>query len=156
MPHPPVIEDATPADLEAVRALLRAYAAWLGIDLGFQRFEDEVAHLPGAYAPPDGALLVARGDAGLTGMAALRRLDADRAEMKRLFVREDSRGIGLGRRLAERIIAEARARGYRDICLDTLPMMQDAQRLYSRLGFRDIEAYYPSPVAGTRYMSLAL
>jgi GNAT superfamily N-acetyltransferase len=156
MPHPPLIEDATAADLEEVRTLLRAYAAWLGIDLGFQRFEDEVARLPGDYVPPDGALLVARGDAGLTGMVALRRLDADRAEMKRLFVRSDARGTGLGRRLAERIIAEARARGYREICLDTLPVMQDAQRLYSRLGFRDVEAYYPSPVAGTRYMSLAL
>ena len=152
----PIIETAGPADLADVRAMLQEYQAWVGVDLCFQNFAEELAALPGDYAPPDGALFVARGETGLVGMIALRRRDADRGEMKRLFVRDSARGTGLGRRLAERVIVEARARGYREICLDTLPVMQDAQRLYTRLGFRDVEAYYPSPVVGTRFMSLAL
>ena len=152
----PIIETAGPADLADVRAMLQEYQAWVGVDLCFQNFARELATLPGDYAPPDGALFVARSATGLVGMIALRRRDADRGEMKRLFVRDTARGTGLGRRLAERVIVEARARGYREICLDTLPVMQDAQRLYTRLGFRDVEAYYPSPVVGTRFMSLGL
>ena len=136
--------------------MLKEYAAWVGVDLCFQNFTQELANLPGDYAPPDGALLVARGDTGLIGMVAMRRRDRNRVEMKRLYVREAARGTGLGRRLADRIIVEARARGYREICLDTLPVMQDAQRLYTRLGFQDIAPYYTSPIEGTRFMSLAL
>ena len=152
----PIIEAATPADVADVRAMLLEYQAWVGVDLCFQNFAGELANLPGDYAPPAGALFVARADGGLIGMIALRRLDDDRAEMKRLFVRPAGRGRGLGRRLAERVIVEARARGYRELCLDTLPVMQDAQRLYEQLGFRDIAAYYGSPVGGTRYMALGL
>ena len=151
-----MIEPATAADLDDVRAMMREYQAWLDVDLCFQSFEQELAGLPGAYAPPDGALLVARGDAGLLGMVALRRRAAQTAEMKRLYVRDAARGTGLGRRLAERIIAEARVRGYRELWLDTLPIMQDAQRLYVRLGFTDIAPYYASPIVGTRYMGLSL
>ena len=151
-----MIEPARRADLDEVRAMLREYQAWLNVDLCFQSFEEELAGLPGAYRPPDGALLVARGDSRLLGMVALRRRDSTIAEMKRLYVRDAARGTGLGRRLAERIIAEARALGYRELWLDTLPVMQDAQRLYVRLGFADIPPYYPSPVEGTRYMALTL
>ena len=136
--------------------MMQEYAAWLRVDLCFQNFSQELAGLPGDYALPDGALLVAQGEAALVGMVALRRKDAHLGEMKRLYVRDAARGTGLGRQLAERIIAEARARGYREICLDTLPVMQDAQHLYVRLGFRDIPPYYSSPVVGTRFMALAL
>jgi len=156
MPAKPTITAATAGDLAEVRAMLNEYAAWVGVDLCFQNFTRELADLPGDYAPPDGALLVARGEAGLIGMVAMRRRDRNRAEMKRLFVRDAARGTGVGRRLADRIIVEARARGYREICLDTLPVMQDAQRLYTRLGFQDIAPYYNSPIEGTRFMSLAL
>jgi len=152
----PVITPAVAADLGEVRAMLKEYAAWVGVDLCFQNFTQELANLPGDYAPPDGALLVARGDTGLIGMVAMRRRDRNRVEMKRLFVRDAARGTGLGRRLADRIIVEARARGYREICLDTLPVMADAQRLYTRLGFQDIAPYYTSPIEGTRFMSLPL
>jgi GNAT superfamily N-acetyltransferase len=152
----PVIAPAVAADLAEVRAMLNEYAAWVGVDLCFQNFTRELADLPGDYAPPDGALLVARGETGLIGMVAMRRRDRNRVEMKRLFVREAARGTGVGRRLADRIIVEARARGYREICLDTLPVMADAQRLYTRLGFQDIAPYYISPIEGTRFMSLAL
>jgi ribosomal protein S18 acetylase RimI-like enzyme len=152
----PVIVDATAVDLPAIREMLHEYAGWLKVDLCFQGFEAEVAGLPGDYAPPSGALLIARIDGQPAGMVALRRKDDARCEMKRLFVREAARGLRLGRALAERIIAEGRARGYREMVLDTLPVMQDAQRLYVALGFRDIEPYYASPIAGTRFMGLML
>jgi ribosomal protein S18 acetylase RimI-like enzyme len=152
----PVIEDATAADLVAIREMLHEYADWLKVDLCFQGFDAEVAGLPGDYAPPSGALLIARLDGRPAGMVALRRKDEERCEMKRLFVREAARGSRLGRALADRIIAEARSRGYREMVLDTLPLMQDAQRLYVALGFRDIEPYYSSPIAGTRFMALTL
>ena len=152
----PVIEDATAADLDAIREMLHEYAEWLKVDLCFQNFEAEVAGLPGDYAPPSGALIIARIDDRPAGMVALRRKDDERCEMKRLFVRENARGVRLGRALAERIITEARTRGYREMVLDTLPVMQDAQRLYVALGFRDIEPYYVSPIGATRFMGLRL
>jgi ribosomal protein S18 acetylase RimI-like enzyme len=89
-------------------------------------------------------------------MVALRRRDARRSEMKRLFVRPSGRGSGVGRALATRVIQEARARGYAEVVLDTLPIMRRAQDMYLDLGFRDIDAYYPSPIVGTRYMALTL
>jgi ribosomal protein S18 acetylase RimI-like enzyme len=115
-----------------------------------------VQGLPGDYEPPAGALLIARIDGQPAGMVALRPNGKGRGEMKRLFVQSEARGHGLGRQLAERIIEEARARGYTAIVLDTLPMMKDAQRMYELLGFVDIEPYYDSPVVGTRFMSLDL
>ena len=136
--------------------MLHEYAAWIGLDLSFQHFAQEVQGLPGDYEPPSGALLIARVDDEPAGMVALRRKTDARCEMKRLFVRSEARGLGLGRQLAERIIAEAIARGYAEIILDTLPMMKDAQRMYERLGFVDIEPYYDSPVEGTRFMLLDL
>lgn len=146
------IAPAETHDLDDVRAMLGEYVAWLRLDLEYQGFADELRGLPGAYAPPGGALLVARLDEQAVGMVALRRLDEARCEMKRLFVRPAARGTGLGTQLIDRIVDEARQRAYRELYLDTLPVMGDAQRLYLHAGFEDIPPYYLSPVPGTRYM----
>jgi ribosomal protein S18 acetylase RimI-like enzyme len=156
-PSPPdIIERARADDLPEIRRMLHEYAAWIGEDLSFQGFARELDRLPGDYAPPDGDLLIARRSGTAVGMIALRRLDSSRCEMKRLYVRPGARGGGLGRSLASRIIDEARARGYTEIVLDTLPVMTRAQEMYVALGFRDIEPYYQSSIAGTRYMALTL
>jgi ribosomal protein S18 acetylase RimI-like enzyme len=143
-------------DIPAVRGLLREYADGVGVSLDFQDFDREVATLPGAYAPPRGALLVARVGDELAGCVALRPLAGDACEMKRLFVRRTARGLGLGDRLARAIIDEARRLGYRRIRLDTLPTMGTAQSLYELLGFRDIAPYTDNPVTGTRFLELTL
>jgi len=153
---PTPIEHAGPADLPAIRSMMEEYAAWIGLDLSFQGFAGELAGLPGDYAPPGGVLLIARDGDQAAGMIAMRRIDDRRCEMKRLYVRPTARQGGLGRRLAARVIEEARARGYREMLLDTLPVMERAQSMYVSLGFRDIPPYYPSPIAGTRYMALTL
>ncbi|MEW6320635.1 MAG: GNAT family N-acetyltransferase [Acidobacteriota bacterium] len=151
------IEEADgPCDLALVRALMREYQAWLGIDLGFQNFDDEVGGLPGAYAAPGGAILLAFDGGTPLGMVAMRPLTADRVEMKRLFVRQTARARGVGRLLVAAIIERARATGYHAMCLDTLPVMARAQRMYERFGFADVEPYYESPVPGTRFLSLSL
>jgi GNAT superfamily N-acetyltransferase len=145
-----------PQDLEAIRALFAEYAESLGIDLGFQGFEREVAELPGKYAPPAGRLLLAWSDARPVGSIALRPLDAKTCEMKRLYVRPEARGERLGRRLVERLLEEARQAGYARICLDTLPMMASAQSLYESLGFVPIEPYVFNPIPGTKFLALDL
>ncbi len=150
------IREAGSADLGAIRTMFREYADWLKVDLCFQGFTREMAELPGDYAPPRGALYIAHRHGEPIGMVALRGRDDDRGEMKRLYVRPAARGSGLGRQLIERVIAAARACGYKAIVLDTLPVMQSAQRLYEEFGFRDIEPYYNSPIAGTRFMGLDL
>lgn len=150
------ISAADDADLPAVRALLREYADALDFSLAFQDFEREVRSLPGDYAPPGGALLVARDGESSVGCVALRRLDETTCEMKRLFVRRAVRGRGAGRLLALAVIAEARRLGYARMRLDTVPGMETAQALYEELGFRDIEPYRHNPVAGTRYLELEL
>ena len=132
------------------------YAAWLNVDLSFQKFAEEVDSLPGDYVPPAGGLFIARLEGAPAGMVALRKRDDVRAEMKRLFVRSSARGSGLGWALIQHVIAEARARRYRQMLLDTLPMMGDAQRLYERAGFTDVAPYYQSPIAGTRFLALEL
>jgi GNAT superfamily N-acetyltransferase len=160
MPGAPLVEvDISPADtadLAAVRTLFEEYAAGLGFSLAFQGFDDELASLPGAYAPPRGALLVARSGDEAAGCVALRPLAAGVCEMKRLFVRPAWRGSGLGARLAEAIVDEARRLGYARMRLDTTPEMASAQSLYARLGFRDIEPYRENPVPGTRFLELTL
>jgi putative acetyltransferase len=150
------IREAGPADLSAIRAMLLEYADGLKVDLCFQGFTRELAELPGDYVPPRGALYIAHQDGEPVGMVALRGRDDGRAEMKRLYVRPAARGSGLGRQLIEHVIAAARARGYASIVLDTLPVMHSAQRLYEEFGFRDVEPYYHSPIAGTRFMGLDL
>jgi GNAT superfamily N-acetyltransferase len=147
-----IIRAATMADLDEIRKMLREYAAWLEIDLCFQNFEEELAGLPGEYSPPRGRLLIAEG----AGCVALRPLEEDVCEMKRLYVRPEGRGSGLGRQLVLAIISEARALGYRRMRLDTMPKMGGAQRLYESLGFRDIEAYRYNPEPGARFLELEL
>ena len=152
------IAAAGPGDIEAVRALFEAYAASLPVDLAYQGFAAELAGLPDAYAPPAGALLLARdGDGTPLGCVALRPLaDPGLCEMKRLFVAPAGRGRGLGRALAAAVIAAARDRGYREMRLDSLPSMTTAVALYRSLGFRAIPPYYNTPVAGTVFLALAL
>lgn len=147
----------TPADLRAVSALFAAYAAALPIDLGYQDFSTELASLPGKYAPPTGALLLARDAAGIPiGCVAMRPLAPAICEMKRLYVSQEGRGLGLGLALAEAIIAAAGRAGYREMRLDTLPSMTEAISLYRRLGFMPIAPYYATPIAGTLFFARSL
>ena len=145
-----------PRDGQAIVELFRSYQASLSVDLCFQGFEQEMARLPGDYAAPNGCLLLARLDAEPVGCVALRRQDAEVGEMKRLFIRPAARGHGIGARLVDAIIAEARAIGYRRLCLDTLPEMVRAQALYEARGFRPVEPYTFNPVPGVKYLGLEL
>jgi ribosomal protein S18 acetylase RimI-like enzyme len=138
-------------------SLFRAYADSLPIDLGYQGFDGELASLPGKYAPPAGALLIARDAAGAAlGCVAMRPLETEICEMKRLYVAPAGRGQGLGKALALTLIEAARTSGYREMRLDTLPSMADAQTLYRHLGFTEIAPYYDTPIAGTVFMALKL
>jgi GNAT superfamily N-acetyltransferase len=150
------ISAAAESDLDDVRALFEEYAAGLGFSLAFQGFDRELAELPGAYAPPHGALLVARAADEAAGCVALRRLDPATGELKRLFVRPAWRGHRLGERLAQAAITEARRIGYDRLRLDTTPEMGAAHALYARLGFRAIAPYTENPVPGTRFLELSL
>jgi ribosomal protein S18 acetylase RimI-like enzyme len=145
------IEQAT--DIETIRVMFTEYQAWLGVDLCFQGFAKELAGLPGDYAPPSGRLLLERDRGGCIG---LRRFSDERGELKRLYVRESHRGRGLGRALTQRALDEARAIGYRAVCLDTLPKMAGAIALYRKLGFREIAPYYHNPIPGALYLELRL
>jgi ribosomal protein S18 acetylase RimI-like enzyme len=141
-----------PGDLPLVRTLFREYQQAIGIDLCFQDFDAELATLPGKYAPPQGRLLLAWDNAEAVGCVALRPLAEGACEMKRLYVRRGGRGRHLGRLLAERICAEARAAGYRRICLDTLPSMTAAVALYASLGFEPIAPYVFNPIEGAIFL----
>jgi GNAT superfamily N-acetyltransferase len=146
-----------PDDLAAARRLFQAYADWLGVDLCFQGFAQELATLPGAYAPPAGRLLLAKAGGDAIGCVGLRPLEPGICEMKRLWVAPGFAGAGIGRALALRIIAEARALGYERMRLDTIaPRMPAAQRLYASLGFREIPAYYHNPLDGVLMLELEL
>ena len=151
-----IIEARALPDIERARELFREYETSLGVDLCFQGFEQELAGLPGAYAPPSGRLLLAVDDDRPAGCVALRPLGADGCEMKRLYVRPEFRGRRVGRLLAERVIAEARAIGYPRMRLDTLPSMKEAIPLYRSLGFAEIGPYYANPVPGALFMERAL
>lgn len=160
-----------PQDTALARVLLVEYAQWLEVDLCFQGFAEELATLPGAYAPPRGRLLLAGQPGAAFGCIALRPLDAgwvngeraaaqlsdgSVAEVKRLYVQPAHRGQGWGQRLARALLDEARAIGYRELRLDTFAWMREALSLYFALGFRDDAPYYHNPVAGAVYMSRKL
>jgi putative acetyltransferase len=159
----PTLQLATPASpqqIEAVRALFREYAQSLDVDLCFQQFDQELASLPGEYAAPRGALLVASVDGEIAGCCALRPLDTadypNAAEMKRLYVRKAFRNFGLGRQLAEAILDAAREAGYACVLLDTLDEMETARALYVDLGFSEIPPYYHNPIPGAHYLKVTL
>lgn len=149
---------ASPAEMDAVRDIFREYADTLGVDLCFQGFENELAQLPGDYAAPRGALLLAEVEGAVAGCCALRPLDMadypNASEMKRLYVRKAFRGFGLGRELAEAMLDRARQAGYACVLLDTLDEMESARALYTDLGFEEIPPYYHSPIAGAHYLKV--
>jgi ribosomal protein S18 acetylase RimI-like enzyme len=145
------------AQIAQARELFLEYADSLGFSLCFQSFDQELAGLPGDYAPPDGRLLIAEYRGQAAGCVALHKLDSGICEMKRLYLRPQLRGRGVGRALAEAVIQEARAIGYRKMRLDTVePVMPNAVAMYRRLGFVEIESYRTNPIAGALYMELAL
>jgi ribosomal protein S18 acetylase RimI-like enzyme len=146
----------TAAEVAAAADLFREYADSLGFDLGFQGFEDELQALPGDYAPPTGALLVARRAARFVGCVGVRPFEAQICELKRLYVRPEARGTGLGRALTEAAIESARDLGYERMRLDTVPAMAEARALYRSLGFTKIAPYRQNPIPGTTFMELTL
>ncbi|MEX0938502.1 MAG: GNAT family N-acetyltransferase [Pirellulales bacterium] len=150
------IRPAQPSDLQDVAALFRQYADELAVDLAFQGFADELANLPGAYAPPRGALLVADANATLIGCVAMRPLSGDACEMKRLFVRPAYRRSGLASRLCEELFRRAASAGYRTMKLDTLSTMDAAVALYRELGFRTTDAYYHNPLESAAFFEREL
>jgi putative acetyltransferase len=151
-----ITQARTDADLALARELFREYAASIGIDLEYQGFNAELASLPGQYAPPSGALLLARIATGPAGCVALRTLDPSVLEMKRLYVRPSARGMGLGKRLVEAVISIAKQSGCTELRLDTLETMESAQALYRAHGFVEIPPYGKAFLPGTRFYGLAL
>lgn len=150
------ISAAGESDIPAIKELFLEYARAIGIDLCFQNFDKELANLPGKYALPDGALLIAKRGGNACGCVALRKFDGEICEMKRLYVRPDFRKHGLGKVLVERIISEAKSRGYKFMRLDTLATMQSAIKLYKSFGFYEIPAYTFNPIPNAVYLELRL
>ena len=152
-----IIQASSPAQIAQARELFLEYAASLGFSLCFQNFDRELAALPGDYAPPEGRLLLVEHEDELAGCVALHKLAPGICEMKRLYLRPQFRGKGLGRALADHLINEARGMGYQRMRLDTVePVMKDAVAMYRRFGFREIAPYCQNPIAGALYMELDL
>jgi ribosomal protein S18 acetylase RimI-like enzyme len=160
LPPIEIIVARSARELDAVRVLFAEYAAQLGVDLAFQRFDEELAALPGEYGEPRGTLLLALVDAQVAGCCALRPIDdvdyGNAAEMKRLFVRKAFRGFGLGRQLAEAALEAGARMGYACVLLDTLVDMEAARALYEDLGFEEIPPYYHNPLPGAHYLKADL
>jgi ribosomal protein S18 acetylase RimI-like enzyme len=156
-----IVQALAVAEIELVKSLFREYADSLGVDLCFQSFDRELSELPGDYAPPRGRLFliygsVSKDEERIAGCGALRPLSGEICEMKRLYVRPEFRGLGIGRALAEALADAAREIGYRAMRLDTLPAMREAQGLYFAMGFQEIDAYTHNPVSGSRFLELDL
>lgn len=150
-------EAASPEQISAIRELFLEYANSLGFSLCFQSFDQELASLPGDYAPPNGRLILATSDGNPAGCVALHKIEPDICEMKRLYVRPHYRGKGLGSELAKKVIAHARHLGYKQLRLDTVePKMQTAVAMYRQLGFRETAPYRENPIPGALYMQLQL
>jgi len=152
-----IIQADTAAEIKQARVLFREYEAWLDVDLCFQSFEEELENLPGKYAAPTGKLFLIMVENQSAGCVALRKIDDRICEMKRLYLRDDFRGLGLGKQLMERLIKEAKEIGYKKIRLDTLPgKMPQAVKLYESYGFRKIKPYYENPHTETLFMEKKL
>jgi putative acetyltransferase len=152
-----MLQAGSPQQISQARELFLEYAQSLGFSLCFQNFDRELAELPGDYAQPEGRLLLAQYQGQLAGCVALHKLEPHICEMKRLYLRPQFRGKGLGRALADRIIAEARQIGYQRMRLDTVePVMKDAVAMYGKLGFKEVAPYRANPIAGALYMELEL
>ena len=152
-----IVQAETPAQIEQARNLFREYEKMLGLNLCFQNFDEEVANLPGKYAAPEGRLFLVLSDGKLVGCVALRKLENEICEMKRLFVREDFRNLRIGKLLIEKIIEEGRTAAYEKMRLDTFPAkMSKAVKLYESYGFREIPPYYDNPYDGILFMEMKL
>ena len=151
-------EARSTADYQAARELFTEYAEWLGVDLGFQHFADELEHLPQVYGPPGGCLILGHDPAASTAVACVgvRRISGETCEMKRLFVVESVRGRGVGRQLALEAVLAARRFGYSRMVLDTLDRMVAARQTYASLGFKEVDAYYLNPLPGAHFLALDL
>jgi ribosomal protein S18 acetylase RimI-like enzyme len=151
-----IVPAKTGEELHQIRLLFEEYAVSLDFDLSFQNFEEELANLPGDYAPPAGRLLLACWDGQIAGCIALRKINQDGCEMKRLYVRPPFRRRGIGRTLAGEIIEEGKKIGYTWMRLDTVPSMKRARALYESLGFKKIPPYRHNPIAGAVFLELKL
>ncbi len=146
-----------PEDLEIIRRLFKEYQEEIQADLCFQSFEEELKNLPGKYAEPKGSIILAEWENNTAGVVALRPMETpESCEMKRLYVRPEYKGKGIGRALTERIIKEAKLHGYKKMRLDTLDRLERAVDLYKKLGFKEITAYYPNPLDGVVYMEMEI
>ncbi len=151
-----ILQVQTGENLKFIKTLFKEYANSLDFDLDFQDFDKELANFPGDYAPPKGCLLLAKDEDKIAGCVALRELSEGVCEMKRLYVKPQFRGLGIGKNLAEAIIQEAQKIGYTRIRLDTAPSMQEARALYMSLGFKKISPYRYNPIEGAEFMELSL
>jgi ribosomal protein S18 acetylase RimI-like enzyme len=142
--------------IEEIKQLFLEYINSLKVDLTFQDLETELKTLPGKYAPPNGVLILALINGKEAGCVALRKISDNVCEMKRLYVRDEFRGLGIGKNLVSKVIKEAKGLNYQYIRLDTLPTMKNAQSLYEMFGFYDIEPYIYNPIKGTRFLELKL